>query len=157
MIHLSDRKYRHKGYQDSGSKPYSPPNNIPREFRPERVEGAPRGRSAGGFGPQAFKCSRCGDPQRALGAIEVDFDSTCHKCSADLHTCSNCKNFDTMTRWECRESDNIPARVSPKDCRNTCTVFSPKMVADLAADKGMGARAESPDDARKAFDALFKK
>jgi len=62
-----------------------------------------------------------------------------------------------MVRWECRESDNIPARVSPKDVRNQCTLFTPKMVADLAADKSMGARAETPDDARKAFDALFKK
>jgi hypothetical protein len=154
---LSDRKYRHKGYQDSGSKPYSPPSNTPREFRPERVEGAPRGRTAGGFGPEAFKCSKCGNAQRALGLVEIEFDSVCEKCQADLHSCWNCKNFDTMTRWECRESPSIPARVSPKDLKNQCTMFMAKMVADLSADKGTGMRAETPDDARKAFEALFKK
>ena len=41
-----------------------------------------------------------------------------------------CKNFDTSTRWECREEE-IPARVSPKDARNECTFFAPKIVRDV--------------------------
>ena len=59
------------------------------------------------------------------------------KCGADLHTCGNCRFFDTTTLWECRE--NIPARVSGKHARNECTFFSPKVVKDLAADKARAA------------------
>lgn len=147
---MSDRKYRHKGYQDSGVERQSG-NRGDLPPRKERLEGAPRGRTAGGFGPEAFKCARCGALQRSLG--EIDRDATCSDCGADLHTCTNCKNFDTSTRWECREEE-IPARVSPKDGCNDCTYFAPKIIRDLNADK---ARAQTPDDARAAFEALFKK
>ncbi len=149
---MSDRKYGHKGYQDSGvDKKQNRGGGGDMPPRKERLEGAPRGRSAGGFGPEAFKCARCGALQRSLG--EVETGATCQECDADLHTCTNCKNFDTSTRWECREEE-LPARVSPKDVRNECHYFAPKIVRDLNADK---ARAQTPDDARAAFDALFKK
>ncbi len=154
---MSDRKYKHKGYQDGGgSSSYSSgggssPSRGPRpEMRPQRMEGAPRGRTAGGFGPEAFKCNQCGQIRQNLG--ELTTDETCLRCAADLHTCGNCKSFDTTTLWECRE--NIPARISAKHARNECTFFQPKIVRDLAADKG---KVLSPDDARKAFDALFNK
>jgi len=80
-------------------------------------------------------------------------DETCMNCGADLHTCGNCRFFDTTAPWECRE--NIPARVSGKHARNECAFFTPKVVKDLAADKTRAP--QTPDDARKAFDALFKK
>lgn len=120
----------------------------------ERLEDAPRGRTAGGFGPEVFKCARCGQAQPAFGTIEAG--AVCGKCKSDLHTCSNCKNFDTSVRWECREHMNIPARVPVKDVRNDCPLMSPRITRDLSADKGSG-RVATPDDARKAFDALFKK
>lgn len=151
---MSDRKYKHKGYQDSGyssntggSRPQTPRPDP----RPERMEGAPRGRTAGGFGPDAFKCNACGQLRHSLG--ELTHDEGCAKCGADLHTCGNCRFFDTTTTWECRE--NIPARVAGKHTRNECAFFSPKIVRDLTADKGK--IPATPDDARKAFDALFKK
>ena len=159
MNFLSDRpKYKHKGYQDSGS--YSNHSgggsdqrpSGPRPDMPKRMEGAPRGRTAGGFGPEAFKCNQCGQIRASLG--ELTHDDTCLRCAADLHTCGNCRFFDTTTMWECRESQNIPARVPTKHQKNVCTMFSPKIVRDLAADKG---KSLSPDDARKAFDALFNK
>jgi len=154
---LSDRKYKHRGYQDGGGYSYSggQQQQRPQGPRPDapkqRLEGAPRGRTAGGFGPEAFKCNRCGELRHSLG--ELIFDETCLKCGADLHTCGNCRFFDTTTLWECRE--NIPKRVSGKHARNECTLFQPKIVKDLAADKGK--QPLTPDDARKAFDALFKK
>jgi hypothetical protein len=151
---MSDRKYRHKGYNDSGTDSSRGSGSGPRppfEPRPERMEGAPRGRTAGGFGPEVFKCGRCGDARRSLGEIEIATDAQCD-CGADLHTCWNCSNFDTSTRWECKVQ--IPARISPKDARNACEFFEPKMMRDLTADKG---KIASADDARKAFDALFKK
>jgi hypothetical protein len=153
---LSDRKYKHSGYQDGGgySKRPGDDSNRPSGPRPEspnkRMEGSPRGRTAGGFGPEAFKCNQCGQIRQNLG--ELTHDETCLRCAADLHTCGNCRFFDTTTLWECRE--NIPARVPGKHAKNECTFFSPKIVRDLAADKG---KTLSPDDARKAFDALFNK
>ena len=156
---MSDRKYKHKGYQDTGygnrsggSGGSSRPSGPPPDARPQRLEGAPRGRTAGGFGPEAFKCNQCGQIRQNLG--ELTHEETCLRCAADLHTCGNCRFFDTTTMWECRESANIPARVPGKHARNVCTFFSPKIVRDLAADKG---KTLSPDDARKAFDALFNK
>lgn len=147
---MSDRKYRHQGYQDSGPKTPRGPRQ-PMAPRPDRLEGAPRGRSAGGFGPDSFKCSRCGELQR--GASNVELDATCGKCETDLHSCINCKNFDTAARWECRV-EALAARVTPKDVRNICTQFAPRIVRDLNADKP---RQATPDAARSAFDALFKK
>ncbi|HUP50662.1 MAG TPA: hypothetical protein VNA04_17945 [Thermoanaerobaculia bacterium] len=153
---MSDRKYKHKGYQDGGGygSGSSGGGSRPQGPRPEpqrqRIEGAPRGRTAGGFGPEAFKCNQCGQLRHSLG--ELTCDETCAKCGADLHTCGNCRFFDTTAPWECRE--NIPERVAGKHSRNECAFFSPKIVRDLAADKG---RVQTPDDARKAFDALFKK
>lgn len=154
---MSDRKYRHRGYMDTGDQQPSQGPRGPRPDAPrERVEGAPRGRSAGAPGPEVFKCMRCGEVQRAFEGVA--FELACSRCGNDLHTCSNCKNFDTMVRWECREALNIPARVSPKDVRNRCELFTPKIIRDLSADKRSGSSGPStPDDARKAFDDLFKK
>ena len=154
MIHLSDRKYRHQGYQDGGGYSKSSTPRTPRatyEPQNQRLEGAPRGRTAGGFGPEVFKCFSCGTQRLSLD--QPTFDETCVKCGADLHTCGNCRAFDTTTTWECRET--IPARVPGKHTRNECTFFQPKVVRDLTADKGR--QPQTPDDARKAFDALFKK
>jgi hypothetical protein len=154
---LSDRKYRHQGYQDGGG--YGSSNSggakRPQGPRPEpqkqRMEGAPRGRTAGGFGPEAFKCNQCGQIRQNLG--DLTSDETCLRCGADMHSCGNCRFFDTTTTWECRE--NIPARVASKHAKNECTFFSPKIVRDLSADKA--GKLQTPDDARKAFDALFNK
>jgi hypothetical protein len=143
-----DRKYKHRGYQDSGGG-YSYQGNTPRSHEPrpepqrQRMEGAPRGRTAGGFGPEAFKCNRCGELRHSLGDLTTQ--DACMKCGADLHTCGNCRFFDTTTLWECRE--NIPVRVSGKHAKNECTFFQPKIVKDLSADKGK--QPQTPDDARK--------
>ena len=154
---MSDRKYKHKGYQDGGGYSYSGGGDQQRpqgprpDQRPQRLEGAPRGRTAGGFGPEVFKCNKCGTQR--IGLENPTTDEICASCGADLHTCGNCRFFDTTTLWECRE--NIPARVSGKHAKNECTFFSPKIVRDLAADKA--GKLQTPDEARKAFDALFKK
>ncbi|MGH9457887.1 MAG: hypothetical protein ACRD2J_09650 [Thermoanaerobaculia bacterium] len=152
---MSDRKYRHRGYQDSGvDRDSERSGGRPSEFRRERVEGAPRGRSAGGFGPQAFKCARCGEKQTLVD--DLGQEATCARCGADLHTCTNCRHFDTSLQWQCRLWEKIPGRIAPKDVRNVCDAFEPRLAADLAADKGPG-RPQGADDARKAFEALFKK
>jgi hypothetical protein len=150
---VSDRKYRHSGYQDGGGYDKKSEPRL-QQSRPEpqrqRLEGAPRGRTAGGFGPEAFKCNRCGELQHGLG--DLTFDAICTKCGAALHTCGNCRHFDTTATWECRE--NIKARVASKHTRNECPLFAAKIVRDLVADKQ---KPQTPNDARKAFEALFKK
>ena len=154
---MSDRKYKHRGYQDGGGYGQSGGTQRPQGPRPsyepqrQRLEDAPRGRTAGGFGPDAFKCNKCSQIRHNLGPLTTD--ETCLACGADMHTCGNCRFFDATTLWECRE--NIPARVVGKQVRNECTLFQPKIVKDLAADKGKQPMTEN--DARKAFDALFKK
>ncbi len=108
---MNDRKYKHRGYQDGGgygSGNSSSSNSTPRpqtprpEPRPQRLEGAPRGRTAGGFGPEAFKCNQCGQIRQGFSVDDIAFDELCLKCGADLHTCGNCRFFDTTTLWECR-------------------------------------------------------
>ena len=154
---MSDRKYKHQGYQDGGgygqkSGGSQDRSSTPRPDPPrQRLEDAPRGRTAGGFGPDAFKCNQCGQLRHNLG--DLTHEDLCIKCGADLHTCGNCRSFDTTTLWECRE--NIPVRVVGKHAKNQCAFFAPKIVKDLSADKGK--QPQTPDDARKAFDALFKK
>ena len=138
------------GSQDR-NRDRGPDNRPPLEPLRPRVEGAPRGRTAGGFGPEAFKCARCGEIRHDFGTVE--HDAVCTKCNTDMHACINCKHFDTSTQWECRE--RIPARIAKKDIRNECASFAAKIIRDLAADKGT--KAPNVDDARKAFDALFKK
>jgi hypothetical protein len=156
-VNVGDRKYKHRGYQDGGSYggSQSGGGSQPREPRSEpqrqRIEGAPRGRTAGGFGPEVFKCNQCG--QQRISLEQPTLDEVCVKCAADLHTCSNCRFFEPTTQWECREK--ISVRVPNKQARNECVFFQPKVVRDLAV--GKGRQPQTPDDARKAFDALFKK
>jgi hypothetical protein len=141
-----DRKYRQRGYQDSGRPQDRPrgPQGPPRE-RPE----GPRGRGLGAPTETVFRCNACGAKQEVSG--EVAADAVCANCGAALHSCSNCAHFDTSARWECRQADVIPARVVKKSAANTCPVFTPKAAQEFGNE-----RREDPSDPRAAFDALFK-
>ena len=52
-----DRKYRQSGYQDNA--PHAPRGSGPSDGRPARLEGAPRGRSAGRPSEEVFRCRTC--------------------------------------------------------------------------------------------------
>jgi len=115
---------------------------------PPRTEG-PRGRGIDLDKPVVFACKACGEKRR--DPEEVRFDTTCGKCGADLHSCIQCGFFDTSARFEC--SKPIPARIPDKKKRNQCSFFASAKSFDLT-----GSRATAtPDDARAAFDRLFKK
>jgi 6-phosphogluconolactonase/glucosamine-6-phosphate isomerase/deaminase len=77
----------------------------------------------------------------------VAFDATCPGCGEDVHTCTNCSQFDTSARFECRQE--IAEPILKKAKRNDCELFSPKTTQEFDTDK------PSPDDARAAFDSLF--
>jgi len=48
----------------------------------------------------------------------------------------------------------ILARISPKDVRNTCELFSPRVT--IERETHSKAQPQAPSGARKAFDDLFK-
>jgi hypothetical protein len=145
-----DRKYRHRGYMDSGGSEPRGRSGSGSGPRPPRDEsGAPRGRGIDLNKAVVFPCRACGEKRRDLD--EIGNDSSCAKCGAPLHACRQCTYFDTAARFQCTQP--IPARIPSKTAANTCTFYAPARSFDLT-----GARAtETPDDARSAFDNLFKK
>jgi hypothetical protein len=146
---MSERKYRHRGYQDSGQREERPrPSPGQQGPRPDRLEGQPRGRGLGAPTDTVFRCRVCGEKQQVAGAVKLD--ETCFRCRADLHTCSNCVHFDTARPNECRKP--VLVRVQNKSKRNECELYSPNTIQEFSQD-----RAAASSDPRAAFDALFKK
>ncbi len=163
---MSDRKYRQRGYQDAERE--RPPRRGPAPAAPRppadrietRLDKAER-RAMQGGGPsvpgfhEVIRCARCGN----VTGSAIALDARCPRCGADLHSCAQCESFDTGQRFEC--SQNIPARVVPKDARNTCELFSPRVTVERETRSAGQSQApqESPQasgSARKAFDDLFK-
>src|SRR5262245_46950622 len=147
---MSDRKYRQRGYQDEDRGPRPRPESS----RPAREPGAPAGaRRISQDGPkninmpgyrEVVRCTQCG----TLVPSHIGFDSRCGRCGTDLHACAQCGSFDPGSRFECMQT--IPARVSPKNTRNSCTLFSARSTVERET------TTPRSDDARKAFDDLFK-
>jgi hypothetical protein len=158
-----DRKYSQRGYQDSdrsGSKPFRngeerkpqgprPPIDITGPRLPRLV--------------QAVTASRCYNCATQIAA-STDLNAVCPKCGAKLHCCKQCAHFEPSTRFQCLKP--IPLRIPLKDQANECPLFSPRVT--VARDSvNQGSRIPPPDanpapprtadDARSAFDRLFKK
>jgi hypothetical protein len=157
---MSDRKYRQRGYQDD-SRERAPKREQgrPHETAP-RAPGRPLQDARGPKTPnlmathEVFRCARCGNRL----ALPVEAESRCARCGTDLHSCVQCASFDTSARFEC--SQPIAARVSPKDERNACTLFTARTTIErqtgtAAAPAQEGQEGSSPS-ARQAFDDLFK-
>lgn len=143
---MDERKYKQRGYMEE----YKEEPRKDRQQRPAKQNGMKRyGMRDGGTARSGIRCARCGKVRSSV-AEAVEFDSTCENCTADLHTCTNCSYFNTSSRWECTKP--ILARISPKDIRNQCTFFSPTVFVERTFEANA-----TPQDARKAFDALFKK
>jgi hypothetical protein len=163
----SDRKYRQNGYMDSGreSKPYREDRPKPQGPRPPIDVTGPRLPRL----VQHVAASRCFNCATALAA-DVDFSGVCPKCGAELHCCKQCNYFDPSTRFQCAKP--IPARIAVKDKANDCALFKPRVTVarDGVATNGYAPAAngsassssappapKNADDARSAFDKLFKK
>lgn len=150
---MSDRKYRHRGYQDDDrDRDREPRREKPKTDGVRRYDDAPRGRGLGAPTRVTFKCARCG---KDLVNVQVEFDTTCPGCQSPLHSCSNCTFFDTGARFECRKP--IEARVESKTKANRCEHFQPKTVRDLGLKPSESGPSGGAKDPRAAFDALFKK
>jgi len=141
-----DRKYRHRGYMDSGDEPQ---RRRGPSGGPPRTEG-PRGRGADQDKAVVVACKSCGEKRR--DPEEIGVETVCARCGADLHSCAQCAHFDTSARFECTQP--IPARIRDKKKRNPCTFYAAARSFDLTGSRGTTA---TPDDARAAFDRLFKK
>ncbi len=143
---VSDRKYRQHGYMDRGEeKPQArAPGQPPRPSRDNT------------FGPRPLNMpgtrtvSRCAQCGTVLTMITEPLGQ-CSKCGFELHSCKQCVHFDPASRFECRQP--VPERIVRKDARNQCTLFSIRTTVERETSSG-GMRT---DDARKAFENLFKK
>lgn len=142
---MSDRKYRQRGYQDSGAdKP-----------KGERSEGRPAKKDT--FGPRAIqmpsrrsvsRCSQCGTVLQNLSEPL----GQCPKCGFELHSCKQCMYFDPSSRFECMQP--VKERVAKKDARNQCPSYAIRVMVEKETSTPPALR---PQDARAAFENLFKK
>jgi hypothetical protein len=157
-----DRKYRQHGYQDSdrGSQSYrSERPRQPAAKLPIDVTGPKLPRLV-----QNVVASRCFSCAVTLPP-DIDFKGTCPKCGAALHCCKQCVHFDSSARFQCVKP--IPERIPIKDQANLCEFFSPRVTVARDAlpagpmvrngDHSLNAAPRNANDARAAFDSLFKK
>ena len=164
-----DRKYNHRGYQDSGrdnNREFSNGNEARRDDRPRPQGLRPPIDVTGPRLPrlvQAVAATRCFNCSTPLAA-GADFPAECPKCHTALHCCKQCSHFEPSTRFQC--SKPIPVRIAAKDQANDCTLFRPRVTvardsaAPPPAQTGPAANISTPrnaDHARAAFDSLFKK
>ncbi len=139
---MASRKYRQRGYQDD-DRPEPRGRGAARQApRPE----GPRGRGLGAPTARAVRCAICGKQVEPPDASQ--FDAVCPHCGADLHTCTNCLQFEPSAPNQCRKPVAEPVRGKARN--NQCELFDPKVTQEFAADAGR------PSDPKAAFDALFK-
>ena len=104
------------------------------------------------------RCWNCG----AVLAPGFDPNGQCPRCRAEMHCCKQCVHFDTGKQFECTQP--IPERIPKKDAKNNCTFFELRMNVEkdtspvnYAANVPAAPSPGRPNDARKAFEDLFKK
>jgi hypothetical protein len=139
-------KYRQHGYQDrdfergrehksSGEKPGAPP--PPKRDNTFNLPGT----------HAVSRCAECGTVLQGMTA-----DGKCPKCGFALHSCKQCMYFDPGGRFECMQP--VKARIEKKDARNDCTFYEMRVSREKQTSTPAAPR---PNDARAAFDNLFKK
>ena len=83
--------------------------------------------------------------------IEAYSECRCPQCGAALHACKQCTHFDPARRFECAQP--VAERIEEKTARNECPAFSLRVTVERDATPG----SQRPDEARRAFDSLFRK
>lgn len=159
------RKYRQPGYQDYDKEDRERERAHGRK-QPSDGGHKPRDGSEGPRTPRmtgtrtVARCSNCGV---VLPALSKELGE-CGQCGSPLRCCKMCTHFDPGSRFEC--SEPVETRVSPKDRHTSCEFFALKTTVekDTSGTGAPPASAASPvssptssDDARKAFENLFKK
>jgi hypothetical protein len=155
-----DRKYRQRGYYDSDREVNRSERPRPQGPKlPIDVTGPRLPRLV-----QAVTAARCYNCATTLPA-DIDYRGNCPKCTAALHCCKQCAHFEPSTRFQCLKP--IPGRIPVKDQANMCDLFKARVTVareatqSQAVPNGLPARTipepRNPNDARAAFDNLFKK
>ena len=144
---MSDRKYKQRGYQDDGGSNRDSGRSErsgtgPGPRRDPTLK--PGGRGLGKPTATVFRCKICGTENPSE---ELTFETSCTSCGADLHTCTHCTQLDSSAVNQCREPQAALVRTKAKG--NECTFFKPRSTREFKKE------AESPRDAKTAFDALF--
>ena len=157
-----DRKYKQKGYRDRDSedrkRERAERGERPAEHKPKQQDMlGPRTPRMVGTVTRA-RCSSCG----AVLSPQFDPNSECPRCHFALHSCKQCVHFDTGRQFECTQP--IPERIAKKDAKNTCRFFEFRMTVEkdtspvtYATSVPASTTSARPNDARKAFEDLFKK
>ena len=140
---MAERKYRQRGYQDSGeSREKAPSDKAVRKDtfgpRPVQMPGT----------HTVSRCAQCG----TLLPAGIEPSGQCPKCGCQLHSCRQCTYFDTSRRFECMQP--IPERIPRKDERNQCTFYAIRVRVEKETSTPAAIK---PQDARQAFENLFKK
>jgi hypothetical protein len=161
-----DQKYKQRGYGDRDGR-----DRDKKRDRSDRPPDTPRPKAQDMLGPRTprmvgtvtrARCTACG----AVLAPGFDQNGECPRCHAALHACKQCMNFDTGKQFECTQP--IHERVAKKDAKNNCSFFEFRMTVEkdtspvTYATNTPAAVAPTmspsrPNDARKAFEDLFKK
>jgi hypothetical protein len=98
--------------------------------------------------PHDIQCWKCG---AALAHLLLPFgrQETCRQCSADLHCCKLCGQFDPRAYQQCR--DPTVEEVRNKERANFCDHYRP------VAGSWKGGTTTAADAARAELDKLFGK
>jgi hypothetical protein len=143
-------KYRQHGYQDRDREPRQ--NSGEKSFGPS----TPSAKRDNTFGPRPVnlpgthavsRCTQCGTVLQGMPPT-----GQCPKCAFELHSCKQCTYFDPGSRFECMQP--VPKRIERKDVRNDCTYYELRVAREKETSTPATLR---PNDARQAFENLFKK
>jgi ribosome-binding protein aMBF1 (putative translation factor) len=91
------------------------------------------------------RCAQC-------GTVLQGEPEKCPKCNFELHSCKQCTYFDPGSRFECMQP--VKERIAKKDLRNDCLVYEIRVTREKETSTPASLR---PNDARAAFENLFKK
>ena len=142
-------KYRQHGYQDrdreesrkgSGEKPSggaTPKRDLTFGPKPVNLPGT----------RAVSRCTQCGTVLQGMPTT-----GQCPKCGFELHSCKQCSYFDPGSRFECMQP--IEERIAKKDARNECELYEIRVTREKETSTPASLR---PNDARAAFENLFKK
>jgi hypothetical protein len=144
---VSDRKYRQRGYQETREEPQKKSGGGGGEKQARKDTFGPRPLQMPGT-RSVSRCSQCGMVLQPAS----EPPARCPKCGFELHSCKQCTYFDPSSRFECMQP--IPERIARKDQRNECTFYSMRVTMEKETSTPTAGRG---DDARKAFENLFKK
>jgi len=157
-----ERKYKQRGYADRDAEDKKRQRadrpDRPKEQRPKQDMLGPRTPRMVGTVMRA-RCSSCG----AVLSPGFDQKGECPRCHAEMHCCKQCVHFDTGRQFECTQP--ITERIAKKDAKNDCRFFEFRMTVEKDTSPvtyatpavAASTTAARPNDARKAFEDLFKK